>query len=74
MHSLILFCWLGRVQSVALRLIAEREAEIEAFKPKEWWSINASLSLNGQHPFEVSTCRKKRRMTGDNETQMTRPE
>src|SRR5262249_6060270 len=29
----------GRVQSVALRLICEREAEIEAFKPREFWTI-----------------------------------
>ena len=30
----------GRVQSVALRLICERESEIEAFKPEEYWSID----------------------------------
>ena len=34
----------GRVQSPALRLIAEREAEIEAFKPREYWSIIANLA------------------------------
>ncbi|MGQ9806578.1 MAG: type I DNA topoisomerase [Chlorobiales bacterium] len=34
----------GRVQSVALRLICEREAEIEAFKPKEYWSIYADFT------------------------------
>ena len=33
----------GRVQSVALRLICERELEIEAFKPQEYWSIEAAL-------------------------------
>ncbi len=33
----------GRVQSPALRLIVEREAEIEAFKPKEYWTIEADL-------------------------------
>ncbi|OGY24852.1 MAG: DNA topoisomerase I [Candidatus Woykebacteria bacterium RBG_13_40_7b] len=33
----------GRVQSVALRLIVEREREIEAFKPEEYWSIEALL-------------------------------
>ena len=32
----------GRVQSVALRLICEREAEIEAFRPQEYWSIGGS--------------------------------
>ncbi|NLB80757.1 MAG: type I DNA topoisomerase, partial [Clostridiaceae bacterium] len=34
----------GRVQSVATRLIVEREREIEAFIPKEYWSIEAQLS------------------------------
>lgn len=33
----------GRVQSVALRMICEREAEIEAFIPKEYWTIEAKL-------------------------------
>src|SRR6202022_1794897 len=34
----------GRVQSVALRLICEREAEIEAFRPREYWSIEADFT------------------------------
>lgn len=33
----------GRVQSVALRLICDREAEIEAFVPQEYWSVRAEL-------------------------------
>jgi DNA topoisomerase-1 len=33
----------GRVQSVALRLVCEREAEIEAFRPREYWSIEVTL-------------------------------
>jgi DNA topoisomerase-1 len=33
----------GRVQSVALRLIVEREKEIQNFKPKEYWTIEATL-------------------------------
>ena len=40
----------GRVQSPALRMIAERELEIEAFKPREYWSIEADVSKAGQ-PF-----------------------
>lgn len=35
----------GRVQSVALRLIVEREEEIRAFKPQEYWSIAALLAI-----------------------------
>jgi DNA topoisomerase-1 len=38
----------GRVQSVALRLIVDREKEIEAFKPREYWSITANLE--GKEP------------------------
>ncbi|HEY4076800.1 MAG TPA: type I DNA topoisomerase [Rhizomicrobium sp.] len=34
----------GRVQSVALRLVVEREQEIEAFKAQEYWSIDADLT------------------------------
>ena len=41
----------GRVQSVALRLICEREAEIEVFKPREYWSIEAHLVTPTGAPF-----------------------
>ncbi len=34
----------GRVQSVTLKLVVEREREITNFKPEEWWAINASLA------------------------------
>jgi DNA topoisomerase-1 len=37
----------GRVQSVALRLIVEREREIEAFVPQEYWTIAAELRPDG---------------------------
>ena len=37
----------GRVQSVALRLVCDREAEIEAFKTEEYWSIEAALETTG---------------------------
>ena len=40
----------GRVQSPALRLIVERELEIEAFKAREYWTIEADLSKDEQ-PF-----------------------
>ncbi|MEQ9684489.1 MAG: toprim domain-containing protein, partial [Rhodospirillales bacterium] len=39
----------GRVQSVALRLICEREAEIEIFKRQEFWSIKATFAAGGGH-------------------------
>ncbi|MBI4032349.1 type I DNA topoisomerase [Candidatus Berkelbacteria bacterium] len=37
----------GRVQSVAVRLVVDREAEITAFKPVEYWSIDAELLADG---------------------------
>ena len=42
----------GRVQSVCLRLIVEREVEIEAFKPKEYWSVKASLKTPRGQVFD----------------------
>src|SRR5688572_5552743 len=37
----------GRVQSVALRLIVDREREIELFKPQEYWSVSATMEADG---------------------------
>jgi DNA topoisomerase-1 len=37
----------GRVQSVALRLVVDREREIEAFKPEEYWKVTALLAPTG---------------------------
>ncbi|NCP02969.1 MAG: type I DNA topoisomerase, partial [Deltaproteobacteria bacterium] len=41
----------GRVQSVALRMICEREAEIDAFVPREYWTIEAQLAKLPQAGF-----------------------
>jgi DNA topoisomerase-1 len=41
----------GRVQTVALRLIVEREAEINAFKPVEYWNIDAELDAGAKQSF-----------------------
>ena len=38
----------GRVQSVALRLVVDREREIQAFVPKEYWTIDANLETAGR--------------------------
>lgn len=38
----------GRVQSVALRIIADREAEIGAFIPSEYWTLDAELAIAGE--------------------------
>ena len=41
----------GRVQSVALRLVCERESEIERFKPQEYWTIEVALKNAADAPF-----------------------
>ncbi len=38
----------GRVQSVALKIIADREAEIDAFNPEEYWTLDATLNVAGE--------------------------
>jgi DNA topoisomerase I len=38
----------GRVQSVALRLIVDREREVEVFKPQEYWQVSATFEADGQ--------------------------
>ncbi|MGN1095816.1 MAG: type I DNA topoisomerase [Eubacteriales bacterium] len=43
----------GRVQSVATRIIVEREAEIEAFVPKEFWTIDAVLKDSKHHKVKA---------------------
>jgi DNA topoisomerase-1 len=45
----------GRVQSVALRLVVDREREIEAFKTQEYWKLTALLAPQGTVPFQPKT-------------------
>src|SRR5215211_2344834 len=47
----------GRVQSVALRLVVEREREILAFIPTEYWTITANLSAKLPPPFDARLLR-----------------
>lgn len=44
----------GRVQSVALRLVCERESEIEAFKPQEYWTLSAQMQTQAKEDFKAS--------------------
>lgn len=44
----------GRVQSVALRLVCERESEIEAFKPQEYWTLSAQMQTQSKEDFKAS--------------------
>ncbi|MCW8860372.1 MAG: type I DNA topoisomerase [Deltaproteobacteria bacterium] len=52
----------GRVQSVALRVICDREDEIDAFKPREYWSIEALLSNLADNNFsaKLNSCDGKK--------------
>ncbi|MFP4452357.1 MAG: type I DNA topoisomerase [Desulfobacterales bacterium] len=49
----------GRVQSVAVRIICERERAIQAFEPEEYWSITASLQGENPPAFEARLARYK---------------
>src|SRR5881397_3257139 len=49
----------GRVQSVALRLIVDREREIQAFKAEEYWSIDALLANHAGEPFTAEVIQHK---------------
>src|SRR5437588_3817888 len=52
----------GRVQTVALRLIVERESEIKAFEKKEYWTIDAHLAASKPPAFDarfIGKCEEK---------------
>ena len=49
----------GRVQSPALRMIVEREREIEAFVPQEYWTISAKLEKDGEYEAKLSTYKQE---------------
>lgn len=49
----------GRVQSVAVRLIVERENEIKAFKPEEYWEIYANVANNRNDKFTVQLVKQE---------------
>ncbi len=48
----------GRVQSVTVRIICERERKIQAFTPEEYWSITAHLESTGPPPFTAKLVKK----------------
>lgn len=51
----------GRVQTAALRLVVEREREIEAFVSREYWTLTANLSASQPPPFEARLQKFKRK-------------
>ena len=63
----------GRVQSVAVRMICDREREIFAFEPREYWSLTAHLEAGAPPPFKASFSRYDgKKATLDNEEQTLR--
>lgn len=54
----------GRVQSVALRLIVEREREIKDFKPEEFWNIAAQLKAPDGKEFEAKLAKENDKAIG----------
>jgi len=54
----------GRVQSVAVRLIVDRENEINNFKPEEYWSITAALEKDSKEQFESVLSKKNGKAIG----------
>ena len=61
----------GRVQSVAVKLVVDREREIEAFKPQEYWSIDAKCNADDKSVFDAVLSRfdgkKIEKMTIENQ-------
>ncbi len=60
----------GRVQSVALKLIVDREREIEAFKPVEYWSLDVDLDTTKKERFSAALSKidGKKAELGDKKT------
>ena len=48
----------GRVQSVAVRLVVEREREIKAFVPEEYWTLAADTLTDGKQPLQLDVVRE----------------
>ncbi len=55
----------GRVQSVAVRLVVDREREIEAFVPEEYWVVDAVLRLSGTQKTITARLRTKKGVDPD---------
>jgi DNA topoisomerase-1 len=55
----------GRVQSVAVRLIVEREREIQKFKPEEYWKITALLAPEGTVQLKAVKAKSRKKVSPD---------
>ncbi|MGB5746631.1 MAG: DNA topoisomerase, partial [Desulfobacterales bacterium] len=63
----------GRVQSVAVRIICERERAIQAFVPREYWSLTAHLAGDAPPPFAAKLVKKdQKKIEISNENEVSR--
>lgn len=63
----------GRVQSVALRIIGDREDEINAFIPEEYWTLDAAFAVAGEKkPLTAKFYGKEKKMTISSKEEMDR--
>ncbi len=60
----------GRVQSVALRLVCDREAEVKAFTPEEYWSVTARVGKGRGKAFEAELVARARHDGGDGQEKL----
>ena len=61
----------GRVQSVAVKMICDREREIQAFESREYWSLTAHLKADEPPPFEAKFFRQNGKKTELNSQEQT---
>ena len=66
----------GRVQSVALKMVVDREREIQAFKPTEYWSLEATLANHAGESFKAEVIQQhgKKLEIPDGEHRLSRPQ
>jgi len=63
----------GRVQSVALRIIVERELQREAFRPEEYWTLDANLAAKNPPQFRASLYSYKDQRIDNKATKLLKP-
>ncbi len=63
----------GRVQSVALRIIVERERQREAFRPEEYWTLDANLAAQNPPQFRARLYSYKDRRIDNKATKLLKP-
>ena len=63
----------GRVQSVALRIIVEREKEREAFRAEEYWTLDANLAAGNPPPFKARLYSYKDERIDNKATKLAKP-